>query len=121
MPNLTASGPVNAAIRAAQGLPSLIANLTMVDPALAQQLETKPLVASKTVWGTSLAGPISWASARYGLGWGADTSALVAGIVVTGASILFRLMTKQPIAGVLVTPAGTPPAADAMPPGVPPA
>ena len=81
MPVLSSTAAVNAAIATAKSLPNLIANLYALDPALATQLESKTLLASKTPWGTLTAGVVAWVSSRY-----------------------MRALTKQPIAGVLTSP-----------------
>ena len=111
MPILTSTAAVNGAIAAARSLPNLIANLYALDPALATQLESKPLLASKTPWGTLGAGVVAWLSSRYGFGFDETTCGLVSGVAVLLGSYAMRAVTKQPIAGLLATPA--PPAAPA--------
>ena len=96
---LTATPAVNQAIAAAHDLPSLISELNAVDPALATQIEGKALIASKTPWGTLAAAVVAWAAARYGLGWDADTDALVAGLGLVAGSFAMRAITTSPIAG----------------------
>jgi hypothetical protein len=105
MPVLTATAAVNDAVSAAKSLPNLIANLYALDPALATQLETKPLLASKTPWGTLAAGMVGWVSSRYGFGFDANTCSLVSGFAVLVGSYAMRALTRQPIAGLLNTPA----------------
>ncbi len=104
MPILSSTAAVNEAIAAAKSLPNLIANLYALDPALATQLETKPLLASKTPWGTLAAGVIAWVSSRYGFGFDETTCGLLSGMAVLLGSYAMRAVTKQPIAGVLTTP-----------------
>ncbi|HXT81395.1 MAG TPA: hypothetical protein VN702_17655 [Acetobacteraceae bacterium] len=94
-----ASAPVNAAITAARDMPSLIANLKTVDPALAAPLEGKALLASKTPWGTLAVAVVSWAASRYGFGWDDQTCALIAGLGIVGGSYLMRALTSSPITG----------------------
>ena len=102
---LSATTAVNDAVAGAKSLPGLISNLQALDPALATQLEAKPLLFSKTPWGTLAAGLIGWASARYGLGLDANTTALIAGLCVLAGSYAMRAVTKQPTSGlVTVTP-----------------
>ena len=108
MPVLSATAAVNDAVAAAKSLPNLIANLYAVDPALATQLESKPLLASKTPWGTLGAGAVAWVSSRYGFGFDETTCGLVSGAAVLLGSYVLRALTKQPIAGVLTTPPVTP-------------
>lgn len=120
MPIITSTPAVDRAIATARGLPSLIANLSAINPMLARQLESKPLLASKSVWGTPIATGIAWVSTRYGLGFDDNTCALLSGLVTLGAAAAFRAMTRQPIAGVVNTPAGVPPAVPSVGPTVPP-
>lgn len=102
---------VNQAIADAKTLPQLIANLP---PDVAIQLEAKPLIASRTVYGTFLATLIGLAAAKYGLGFDTQTDQLLAGGVVlvatTLTSAVLRMMTKQPIAGLLNAPVTPSPA-----------
>ena len=104
MPVLSPTTAVNDAIAAAKSLPNLIANLYALDPALATQLETKPLLASRTPWGTLAAGIVAWLSTRYGFGFDETTCSLLSGIAVLIGSYTMRALTRQPIAGVLTTP-----------------
>ena len=119
MPNITASVAVNNAITAAKGLPSLIANLNAVQPGLAAQLETKPLLFSKSIYAPPIAYLLTLASTHYGLGWDDATSALVTGIILFVVSAAVRSVTRQPIAGVVSTPTGTPPAVPDVAPSKP--
>ncbi len=104
MPTLSPTAAVNEAIAAAKSLPNLIANLYALNPALATQLETKPLLASRTPWGTLAAGVVAWLSTRYGFGFDDTTCSLLSGIAVLVGSYGMRALTKQPIAGVLASP-----------------
>ena len=104
MPVLSSTTAVNEAIAAAKSLPNLIANLYALDPALAAQLESKPLLASKSPWGTLAAGVVAWLSSRYGFGFDETTCGLVSGVAVLLGSYAMRAITKQPVVGVLVTP-----------------
>ena len=101
---LSSTAAVNEAIAAAKSLPNLIANLYALDPALVTQLESKPLLASKTPWGTLAAGVVGWLSSRYGFGFDETTCGLISGAAVVVGSYLMRALTKQPIAGFLATP-----------------
>ena len=105
MPILTPTAAVNDAVAAAKSLPNLIANLYALDPALAAQLESKPLRASKTPWGTLGAGVVAWLSSRYGFGFDETTCGLLSGLAVLLGSYVMRAITKQPIAGLLASPA----------------
>lgn len=115
MPVLSNIPVVNAAIAAARDLPTLIVNLRRINPALADQLESKPLCFSRSPWGVLAAGLVGWISTRYGLGLDADTDALIAGAAVLAAGFLMRRFTNRPVAGLIATPAGTPPAVDVPP------
>jgi hypothetical protein len=109
MSSLAATPAVNFAISEAKSLPALITNLQSIDPDLAKQLETKPLLASRTPWGVALASLIGMAAAHYGIGLDNDTDALLSGAIVLlftlVGSYVMRLVTKQPVAGVVATPA----------------
>ena len=107
MPALSATPMVNAAIARARTLPELIASLP---PSLAAQLETKPLLLSKSPPGVLIASVIAWVSTRYGIGWDDTTCSLITGVVLLLAGYALRAITRQPVAGIVSTPAGTPPA-----------
>lgn len=108
MTTLAPTQSVNLAISEAKSLPALLANLQAIDPDLAKQLETKPLIASRTPWGVALASLIGMAAAHYGIGLDTDTDALLSGTVVVlftlAGSYGMRLLTKQPVAGIVSTP-----------------
>ena len=89
---------MNITMEQARRLPVILAELEQVSPDLARQLTAKPLLASKTPWGTLLAGVVAWASAKYGLGLDADATNLVAGLGVLAGSYAMRSITKRPIA-----------------------
>lgn len=108
MPVLSSTKAVNEAVAAAQSLPNLLANLYALDPALATQLESKPLLASKTPWGTLAAGVLAWVSSRYGFGFDETTCGLLSGVAVLIGSYAMRALIKQPIAGVLTSPLAEP-------------
>lgn len=91
------------AIAAAQNLPTLVAGLKAADPALAQSLEGKALLASKSPWGTLAGGIVAWLAAHYGLGWDQATCDLVAGAGVLVAAYLMRKITAAPISGIVTT------------------
>jgi hypothetical protein len=85
----------------AKSLPDLIAKAAAADPALAKQLTAKPLVASKSVWGSAIALVVSWCVTRYGLGWDDGTSALVTGLIDMAVTAAVRVVTSQPINGIV--------------------
>ena len=88
---------VDSAVAAAQSLPDLVGKLETVAPALAEQLTSKPLLASRTPWGTLLGAGVAWASARYGLGLDPNATALVAGMGVLAGSYAMRYVTRRPV------------------------
>lgn len=92
------------AIADAKDLPSLINNVSAVDPALASQLTGKALLASKTPWGTIAGGVVGWLVSHYGLGWDQATCDVVAGACVLLASYAMRYVTAAPITGVVSAP-----------------
>ena len=117
---LTATAATDAAVKAAQDVPSLIANLNTIDPALGQQLTGKALLASKTPWGTIVGTAVGWGVAHFGLActaavttacWSQSTDDVVTGaLTLLGTligSYIMRAVTKAPISG-LVTPASAP-------------
>lgn len=88
-------------IKEAQSLPDLISRAELADPDLAKQLTSKALIASKTVWGNAIALIVSWCVTKYGIGWSADTCALVTGLIVMGVTGAMRMVTSQPISGIV--------------------
>ena len=84
----------------ARSLPDLIEKAKTADPALAEQLTAKPLLASKSPVGTLIAGVVAWAAGRYGLGWDQTTCDLVAGCAVLLGGYGMRYVTTGPIAGI---------------------
>lgn len=94
------AAPVNAAIRAAQDVPSLVANIKAVDPGLADQLTDKALVYSKTPWGTLAVAGVSWLASRYGLGWSPEVCALVGALGLLVGSYTMRYVSSSPIGGL---------------------
>jgi hypothetical protein len=94
----------DAAIRAAQSLPELVENLRAVDPALAQQITGKTLIASKSPWGTFAVAAVAYLSSKYGLGWSEGVDELVAGGGILLGAYLMRLVTSAPIAGIFRRP-----------------
>ena len=97
-PPIASTPEVNAAIATARDLPDLVHKLERVDPAAAEQLAGKALVASKTVWGGIATIVITWGIGKLGLGWPADFVSLLAGCAVI---VGLRLYTSAPIAGLL--------------------
>jgi hypothetical protein len=95
-----ATVPVTAAISAARDLPDLVNKLQAADPQLAEQLEGKSLVASKTPLGTFVVPAVVWVSAHYALGWDATTCSMIAGALVLIGTYAMRYVTTSPIAGL---------------------
>ena len=105
MPVIAPAPEVNNAVAFANSLPDLIGKLDDIQPGLAAQLESKPLLASRSPWGTLAVTAVAWAVAKYGLGWDEATQQIVAGVAILVGSYAMRLITKQPIAGIVSTPA----------------
>ena len=116
---------VNAAITAAKDLPGLVQALQTASPQLAQQIEGKPLLASKSPLGTVIGLILGWAIPHYGLActaavttdcWTQNTIDLASGagaIVGTAlAAYVMRYVTTSPISGWF-SKATIPPAAPA--------
>jgi hypothetical protein len=95
----TVTAATNDAIAAAKDLPSLVTGLQATNPALAQQIEGKALLASKTPWGTLAVSAVSYLASKYGLGWDADTCTLVAGAGLVAGAYAMRYLTAAPISG----------------------
>ncbi len=96
----TKTSLTDTAVAAAKNLPDLVANLKQIDSPLAQQIEGKPLAASRTPWGTLATGVVAWLAAKYGLGWDEQTCALVAGAATLLGGYAMRLITSAPITGL---------------------
>lgn len=90
----------------AKSLPDLVAKAQRFDPALAQQLTGKVLLASKTPWGVLVSGAVGWAVSRYGLGWDGATTDLVAGAAVVLGAYAMRKISSGPITGLFRRAAG---------------
>jgi len=101
---------VDNAVASATSLPDLAKQLAAVDPALAAQLETKPLAASRTPWGTLAVAIVAYVASRYGLHLDEATTGVIAGVAVLAGSYAMRLATSRRIAGVFAAPAVAPPA-----------
>jgi len=87
-------------VKGAQNLPELISLANQYDPELAQALQGKALIASKSVWGTAGTLVVSWIVTKYGLGWSPDTSAEVTGLLVLVVTGLLRIVTSGTITGI---------------------
>jgi hypothetical protein len=92
---------IDQAVGAARSLPDLVSRLRQVDPTIADQLLAKPLLASRSPWGVALAFGVTWASAKLGLGWDADTCTLVGGLGAVAGAYVMRWFTSRPIAGII--------------------
>jgi|SRR5882724_9922115 len=107
---------INDAVANAQHMQGLVERLRAVDPALAQAIEGKALIASKTPWGTAVATLAAYISSKYALGWDESTDELVAlGGMLVGSYIM-RMISPARITGI-VTP--TPLPARIVTPGAP--
>lgn len=107
---LTNTPAVNAAVNGARDLPDLVNKLSAVDPALAQQITGKALIASKSVYGTVIAAGLTWAVTKYGLNWDANLVDAVSGVVVLVASAVLRKFSTVPITSFFVSRKTAPPA-----------
>lgn len=92
------------AVAMASSVPSLLANLQTVNPALAQQIAGKAAVASPTLWGHVALLVISAAVAKWGLNWDNPTQVEVAGLLAIGAQsawgVVSTWLEKVPITGL---------------------
>lgn len=107
---------VNSAIAAAKDLPDLVQKLQTASPQLAQQIEGMPLIYSKTPVGTLAVAAVTWAAAKWGLGWDATTCDLVAGAGLLIGSYFMRWLTTSPISGWFSKGTVTPPVIAPPPP-----
>jgi hypothetical protein len=103
MAQITQTGLVNSAVAGAKDLPGLVTNLQAIDPALAQQITGKALIASKSVYGVVISTGLTWAVTKYGLGWDANTVDAVSGVVVLVATAAFRALSTTPITSWFVS------------------
>ena len=89
------------AVAYAREVPELIENLKAVNPAFAEQITGKALIASKSPWGTLLAGIIAWGAGRYGLGWPPEVCTMLAGLGVLVGAYLMRFVSGTRITGIM--------------------
>jgi hypothetical protein len=105
MPTNITSPIAQEAIKDAQTGAELIKNLEAVDPALAQSLIPKGLLAARTPYVQVLVTIISAISVKYAIGLDDQTEQIIACAIVAGAtwvsSLIMRYITRQPIAGVV--------------------
>ena len=95
----TTATAINQAVAAASNLPQLVAGLAAVDPALAEQLTGKAMIGSRSIYAPVATAGVTWLVGRFGLAWDPNTCALVSGLAVFAASVLFRKITNSPITG----------------------
>lgn len=102
-PAASAAAPtaIDNAVAAAKDLPDLVSKAQAIDPSLAAALEGKALIASKTPWGTLLAGAIAYFAAKQGFGWDETLCDLLAGAGVLLGSYLMRFISPARITGLL--------------------
>jgi hypothetical protein len=93
------------AIAIAKDLPSLVGALRAADSPLADQIEGKAAINSRTLWGTLLVAVISAAAAKAGFAWDDQTVAIVALVVGLAVQTLWgivaRFITVGPIKGLI--------------------
>jgi len=102
-PATPTAAKTDAVVKAAQSLPDLVAGLQQADPALAQQIVGKSVLASKTIWGHVLLLLVSAAVTKWGINWDDQFQAEVAGAVMLGAQagwgVVARFLTTTPLLG----------------------
>ncbi len=91
------------ALTDAKAIPSLVGDLTALDPSLVPQVQAKSLIWAKSPFGTMVGFVVSWAVTKYALGWDANTVTLVTGLVTGAVAYALRYVTNQPIQGILST------------------
>lgn len=100
MADITSTPMVNAIVATAKDLPDLVNKLAAADPKMAQQITGQSLIASKSPPVVALAAVVTWASAKFGLGWDSDFCTFVAFGVVFVASYVMRYFSRNPISGL---------------------
>lgn len=99
------------AVADAATVPELVTNLKTVDPGLAQQIEGKSALGSKTLWFTPISALVTFLVSKYALPWDPATVNLVSGVLAFGASTLvamvMRFFTKAPIVSLRPVPVPT--------------
>lgn len=80
--------------------PDMLKKAELLDPPLADKWTGKPLIESKSPWGTLAGGIVAWLVTKYGLGWDQATCDLVAGAAVLAASYAMRMLAELPITGI---------------------
>ena len=86
-----------AAIRnGADDVPQAIKAISVLDPSLAP----KALVASKSVYGPTVAAAVTWLATKYGIALDDNSSAVITGCVVLVVSAVLRYVTTKPIGNV---------------------
>lgn len=92
------------AVKAAQDLPALVDALKTVNPDLAEQIQGKGLVFSKTVLGHLIIGVVTLFLVKYGVNWDNAFQVQVLGALALSAQFVWgivgRLITKSPITGI---------------------
>lgn len=91
----------NAAVSAANDVPTLIAGLKAVDSPLADQLQAKSLIGSKTFWAPIVTHAVTWAVGYWGLQWDAATTEAVAGLISWALMVAARYVARSPIGSIL--------------------
>ena len=94
---------IDDAIADARSLPALLAKLKTASPDAYGQLVGKPLIASRSPWGTITVAIVAWLASRYGLGWDEGTCTIVGGLGVIAGSYAMRWLTTSPIRSVFTT------------------
>lgn len=113
MPVINPTAAHDAVVRAAQDVPSLLAGLAVLDPALSKQLTGKPLAQSTAPLGPLVGLGVGWFVSHYGLActavaaagcWTQGTtdtvSAMVLAVCTVAGAYLGRLFASAPINGL---------------------
>lgn len=102
--------PVTAAAKAAsrdmvlsvgKGTQDTIRIAEAADPDLAAFLNGQAFLTSRSIYGPIISGLITWLVAYFGFQWDAATVNAVTGLVSVAFGMLFRVLAKAPITGVL--------------------
>jgi ABC-type methionine transport system permease subunit len=91
---------INDAVATAKNLPDLVTKVQRVDPAIAQAIEGKSLISSKTPIGIFLATGLGYLSVRYGFGWSDHDCELFSAVILLVSSYAMRYISAARITGI---------------------
>lgn len=84
-------------VAAAGSFPELIEYFQRFDPALADRILGRSLLASRTVWGAFAAMAIGEVSTKFALGWDQNTCSIISGLLVLGVLAFLQHFYHRPL------------------------